>query len=185
VLERLGFTVIVPDRPHCCGRPLYDWGMLDSAERLWRRTMTDLRPEIEAGTPVVGLEPACVSSFRDELSGLFAQDPLAERLSRQTSFFTEFIDCNAPDAPLPLIERSALVQIHCHHHSIIKPQSEQRVLERLGLDYEFLPSGCCGIGGIVRVRVGKIRGVDDGSRACAAAEGARGAFGYSPACQRI
>jgi FAD/FMN-containing dehydrogenase/Fe-S oxidoreductase len=147
VLERLGFTVIVPDRPHCCGRPLYDWGMLDSAERLWRRTMTDLRPEIEAGTPVVGLEPACVSSFRDELPGLFAQDPLAERLSRQTSFFTEFIDCNAPDAPLPLIERSALVQIHCHHHSIIKPQSEQRVLERLGLDYEFLPSGCCGMAG--------------------------------------
>jgi Fe-S oxidoreductase len=81
------------------------------------------------------------------LPRLFAQDPLAERLSRQTSFFTEFIDRNAPDAPLPHVEGSALVQIHCHHHAVIKPQSEQRVLERLGLDYELLPSGCCGMAG--------------------------------------
>jgi FAD/FMN-containing dehydrogenase/Fe-S oxidoreductase len=147
ILENLGFSVVLPDRPLCCGRPLYDWGMLDSAKRLWRRTLADLRSEIEAGTPVVGLEPACVSAFRDELPGLFPQDDAAQRLSRQTFFFTEFIDRTAPDVPLPRIARSALVQIHCHHHSIIKPQSEQRVLDRLGLDYELVPSGCCGMAG--------------------------------------
>jgi Fe-S oxidoreductase len=147
VLENLGFSVVVPDGAHCCGRPLYDWGMLDSAQRLWRRTMSELRSEIELGTPIVGLEPACVSAFRDELPGLFPQDASAERLSRQTLFFSEFIERNAPDAPLPHIARSALVQIHCHHHSVIKPQSEQRVLDRLGLDCEWLPSGCCGMAG--------------------------------------
>ena len=147
VLETLGFTVVIPDRLHCCGRPLYDWGMLDSAKRLWRRTMADLRSEIESGTPIVGLEPACISAFRDELPGLFPDDATAQRLSRQTLLFTEFIDRIAPDAPMPHIARSAVVQIHCHHHSIIKPQSEQRVLDRLGLDYELLPSGCCGMAG--------------------------------------
>jgi FAD/FMN-containing dehydrogenase/Fe-S oxidoreductase len=147
VLENLGFSVVVPDGARCCGRPLYDWGMLDSAQRLWRRTMSELRSEIELGTPIVGLEPACVSAFRDELPGLFPQDASAQRLSRQALFFSEFIERNAPDAPLPHIARSALVQIHCHHHSVIKPQSEQRVLDRLGLDYELLPSGCCGMAG--------------------------------------
>ena len=62
VLESLGFTVAIPERPLCCGRPLYDWGMLDSAKRLWRRTMRALQREIEAGTSIVGLEPACVSA---------------------------------------------------------------------------------------------------------------------------
>jgi len=147
VLENLGFSVVVPDRPLCCGRPLYDWGMLDSAMRLWRRTMAALRSEIEAGTPIIGLEPACVSAFRDELPGLFPQDDAVQRLSRQTFFLTEFIDKVAPHAPLPHVGQSALVQIHCHHHSIIKPQSEQRVLDRLGLDYELVPSGCCGMAG--------------------------------------
>jgi Fe-S oxidoreductase len=105
--------------------------MLDSAKRLWRRIMADLRSEIESGTPIVGLEPACISAFRDELPGLFPDDATAQRLGRQTLFFTEFIERIAPEAPMPHIARSALVQIHCHHHSIIKPQSEQRVLDRL------------------------------------------------------
>jgi Fe-S oxidoreductase len=71
VLESLGYQVVIPSRPVCCGRPLYDWGRLDAANALWRNTFETLRPEIEAGTPIVGLEPACVSAFRDELPGLF------------------------------------------------------------------------------------------------------------------
>jgi len=147
VLESLGFTVAIPERPLCCGRPLYDWGMLDSAKRLWRRTMRALQREIEAGTSIVGLEPACVSAFRDELPGLFPHDALVQKLSKQTLFFTEFIERIGQDAPLPHIGRSALAQIHCHHHSVIQPQSERWVLGRLDLDCEFLPSGCCGMAG--------------------------------------
>ncbi|HEU5274829.1 MAG TPA: FAD-linked oxidase C-terminal domain-containing protein, partial [Xanthobacteraceae bacterium] len=100
VLESLGFSVAIPDRPLCCGRPLYDWGMLDHAKRLWGETLTSLAPEIEAGTPIVGLEPACVSAFRDELPGILPNDGAARRLSRQVLFFSEFIDREAKDAPL-------------------------------------------------------------------------------------
>lgn len=147
VLESLGFQVVLPDRPLCCGRPLYDWGMLDSARRLWREVMDSLRAEIARGTPIVGLEPACVSAFRDELPGLFADDALAHKLSRQTLFFSDFLDQYAPHASLPQLSRQAVVQIHCHHHAVLKPDGERAVMDRLGLSYELLPSGCCGMAG--------------------------------------
>ncbi len=74
VLEHAGYLVEIPPRPLCCGRPLYDFGMLDTAERLWRQTLRTLRPWIRAGVPVVGLEPSCVAAFRDELINLFPHD---------------------------------------------------------------------------------------------------------------
>jgi Fe-S oxidoreductase len=147
VLEQLGFTVVIPDRPLCCGRPLYDWGRLGAAEQLWRQVMASLRQEIERGTMIVGLEPACTSAFRDELPGLFPDDTAARRLSEQTLFFSEFIDKHAPDQTLPHIASSAIVQFHCHHHAVIKPKAETQVLDRLGLDYDVLPAGCCGMAG--------------------------------------
>ncbi|HUI96798.1 MAG TPA: FAD-binding and (Fe-S)-binding domain-containing protein [Xanthobacteraceae bacterium] len=147
LLENLGFQVAIPDQPLCCGRPLYDWGMLDAAKRLWHRTMAGLRAEIERGTPIVGLEPACVSAFRDELPGLFPQDESAKQLSRQVLFFSEFLDRHVEPAVLPRIAGRAVVQFHCHHHAVIKTETEQRLLARLGLEHEILPSGCCGMAG--------------------------------------
>ncbi len=147
VLESLGYSVIVPERPLCCGRPLYDWGMLDRAKALWGKTLDSLGPEIRDGTPVIGLEPACVSAFRDELPGLFPGEERAERLSKQTLFISEFIDQHCRDKPLPQSGGQALVQIHCHHHAVIKTASESAVLDRLSLDYEIMKSGCCGMAG--------------------------------------
>jgi Fe-S oxidoreductase len=109
--------------------------------------MASLRPEIERGTPIVGLEPACVSAFRDELPGLFPNDDTAKRLSQQTLFFSEFIDQHVDHAALPRRAGNAVVQFHCHHHAVIKTQSEQDVLGRLGLDCDVLNAGCCGMAG--------------------------------------
>ena len=147
VLESLGYTVAIPSRPLCCGRPLYDWGRLDEAEALWRDTMQTLADDIAAGTPVIGLEPACVSAFKDELPGLFPASEHAERLSRQTVFFSDFLDQHAGDFDLPSVNGRALVQLHCHHHAIIKPAGAAALLDRLGLDYEIMQSGCCGMAG--------------------------------------
>lgn len=147
VLESAGYHVTIPARPLCCGRPLYDWGMLDAAKRLWRRTFDTLRDDIGAGVPIIGLEPACVAAFRDELPGLFPDDPAAKRLSEQAVFFTEFLDRHADEFDLPTIGEAALVQVHCHHHAVIRPDAERRILSRLGLDYEIMPSGCCGMAG--------------------------------------
>jgi Fe-S oxidoreductase len=137
--------VTIPDRPLCCGRPLYDWGRIDQAKALWQQTLATLQNDIDAGTPVIGLEPACTSAFRDELVDLFPGDEKAKRLSEQTLFFTEFLDRN--DCDLPRIDSKALVQLHCHHHAVIKPTAEKAIFKRLGVDSEIMASGCCGMAG--------------------------------------
>ncbi|WGR97612.1 4Fe-4S dicluster domain-containing protein [Bradyrhizobium sp. ISRA443] len=154
-LEGLGYSVTIPDRPLCCGRPLYDWGMLDRAKALWQRTFDAMTPAIKLGIPIIGLEPACVSAFRDELPNLFPGHEYAERLSHQTVFLTEFLDRHAADEQLGRISGSALVQLHCHHHAVLSPESEQHVLDRLGLDYDVMKSGCCGMAGSFGFEKGK------------------------------
>src|SRR5690606_14700953 len=84
ILEHAGFGVIVPRQHLCCGRALFDWGLLKTAKALLERILNHLGPEIENGTPVIGLEPACTAVFRDELINLFPDNPTAQRLARQT-----------------------------------------------------------------------------------------------------
>src|SRR5262249_40013560 len=79
VLEDAGFQVLVPEQSLCCGRPLYDFGMLNDAKTLLRQVMTELRPRVQAGVPLVGLEPSCLAVFRDELTNLFPEEPDAKR----------------------------------------------------------------------------------------------------------
>jgi FAD/FMN-containing dehydrogenase/Fe-S oxidoreductase len=145
VLERAGYAVEIPERPLCCGRPLYDWGMLATAKRVWQRTLEGLRPYIRAGVPIVGLEPSCVAAFRDELVGLLPHDEDAQRLAKQTFMLGEFLD-NEGYVP-PRLRRRALVQGHCHHKAVIGMEGDTRVLDKLGLDYEVLDAGCCGMAG--------------------------------------
>ena len=80
VLEAAGFSVAIPGDVLCCGRPLYDFGMLDRAKRLLLRTLDTLAAEIEAGIPIVVLEPSCAAVFRDELINLFPDDERAHKL---------------------------------------------------------------------------------------------------------
>ncbi|HZW33811.1 MAG TPA: FAD-binding and (Fe-S)-binding domain-containing protein [Isosphaeraceae bacterium] len=147
VLEAAGFEVIIPPRPLCCGRPLYDFGMLETAKGLIRQVLDVLRPEIAAGTPVVGLEPSCVAVFRDEMTNLFPMDEDAKRLSANTFILSEFLEQKARDFRMPRLRRKALVQKHCHHEHVMTFHPENAVLQKLGLDYELLDSGCCGMAG--------------------------------------
>ena len=146
-LEALGYHVVVPKRHVCCGRPLYDWGRLDMAKDLWRNTFETLGDEIREGTPVVGLEPACVSAFRDELPGLFHGHEQAQWLSKNTFFLTEFLEREGCDLGHGLAGTEALVHLHCHHHAVLDAGCEKRVLGRMGLKAEIAPSGCCGMAG--------------------------------------
>jgi len=147
VLEAAGFQVFVPKANLCCGRPLYDHGMLDRAQALLLQILDTLSPQIEAGIPIVGLEPSCVAVFRDELVNLFPHDQRAQALSRQTFLLSEFLEIHAKDFPLPRLDRKALLHGHCHHKSIMKMTSEEAVLRRLGIDFQSLAPGCCGMAG--------------------------------------
>jgi len=149
VLERAGFRVIVPEVWLCCGRPLYDYGMLTLAKRFLRRILRELRDPIARGIPIVGLEPSCVAVFRDELTGLFPHNDDAQRLACQTFTLAEFLSDpdRAGDVTLPEVRGRAIVQAHCHHRSIMGFATDQELLRRLGLDAEVLDSGCCGMAG--------------------------------------
>ncbi len=148
VLETAGFRVLVPQANLCCGRPLYDFGMLDRAKALLLEILDQLEPEIEAGIPVVGLEPSCVAVFRDELVNLFPKDERAQALSRQTFLLSEFLERKvAVGAPLPQLPRKALLHGHCHHKSIMKMTDEESLLHRLGVDFQSPAPGCCGMAG--------------------------------------
>jgi FAD/FMN-containing dehydrogenase/Fe-S oxidoreductase len=148
VLETAGFRVRVPRANLCCGRPLYDFGMLDRAERLLLEILDQLEPEIAAGIPVVGLEPSCVAVFRDELINLFPHDERAQALSKQTFLLSEFLEQNlAPNAQLPQLPRNALLHGHCHHKSIMKMTAEESLLSRLGVQFQSPAPGCCGMAG--------------------------------------
>ncbi|HET6883612.1 MAG TPA: FAD-linked oxidase C-terminal domain-containing protein [Pirellulales bacterium] len=147
VLEEVGWQVVVPRASLCCGRPLYDYGMLDTAKRMLKQILTTLQDEIQAGTPVVGLEPSCVAVFRDELLGLYPMDEDAKRLKQQTFTLAEFIEKYAPEHRFPLLRRKAIVHGHCHHKAIMKLKAEDHVLTKLGLNYEVPETGCCGMAG--------------------------------------
>lgn len=146
-LEAVGFTVAIPQRWLCCGRPLYDYGMLELAKKLLRDIMSALRDDIRAGTPLVVLEPSCAAVFRDELINLFPDDDDAKRLREQTVLLSEFLEKFAPDFPLPQLKRTAIVHGHCHHKAIMQLHDEEAVLTRLGLEYQVLDAGCCGMAG--------------------------------------
>ena len=147
VLEAAGFDVTVPRAHLCCGRPLYDVGALDRAKSLLLQIMDELLPEIEAGTPIVVLEPSCASVFRDELTNLFPKDERAQALSKQVFLLSEFLEQRAKDFPLPKLSRKALIHGHCHHKAIMKMTAEEAVLQRMGVDFTAPAPGCCGMAG--------------------------------------
>lgn len=147
VLERAGFQVRVPKARLCCGRPLYDFGMLDTAKKYLLRVFDVLQREIAEGIPVVVLEPSCASVFRDEMLNLFPDDARAKKLAGQVMLLSEFLEKNADRFSFPLVPCKALVHGHCHHKSIMKMSDEESVLRRMGIDYQMPAQGCCGMAG--------------------------------------
>ncbi|MGQ0537921.1 MAG: FAD-binding and (Fe-S)-binding domain-containing protein [Gemmatimonadaceae bacterium] len=147
VLERAGLRVVVPAASLCCGRPLYDFGMLVRAKRLLRRCLDALRPHIRRGTPLVVLEPSCGAVFRDELPNLFPDDPDAPALRDQTYLLGGFLASAVSGYQPPSLGAHALVQPHCHHKAVFGFQHDERLLQAAGLRAEILDAGCCGLAG--------------------------------------
>ena len=147
ILESAGFQVLVPRASLCCGRPLYDFGMLDLAKRFLRQILVSLRSQIEAGIPMVGLEPSCTAVFRDEMIDLFPHDEDAKRLHQQTFTLAEFLEKKAPHYQPPPLNRKALVHGHCHQKAVVSMDHEEKLLQRMGVEASLLDDGCCGMAG--------------------------------------
>ncbi|MDW5264716.1 MULTISPECIES: FAD-binding and (Fe-S)-binding domain-containing protein [Acidobacteriaceae] len=147
VLADAGFRVGLPNQHLCCGRPLYDFGMLDTAKEYLLKILDALAPQLAAGTPIVVLEPSCASVFRDELTNLLPNDPRAAKLRDQTLLLSEFLVKHAPDYRPPQIDQKIVVHGHCHHHATQSMKDEMQILRATGADVQLLDSGCCGMAG--------------------------------------
>jgi Fe-S oxidoreductase len=147
VLEAAGFRVLVPAEPLCCGRPLYDYGMLGLARRWLEKLLAAMAPYAGDGVPVVGLEPSCVSVFRDEMADLLHGDERAKALAGRTFLLSDFLVQKAPHFAPPPLAGKALVHGHCHHKSVLGFDAEEEMIARTGLEYTVLDSGCCGMAG--------------------------------------
>ncbi len=150
VLDDAGFAVQVPRGHLCCGRPLYDFGMLDRAKRYLLRVLDALAPQLQSNTPIVVLEPSCASVFREESLNLLANDPRyaepARKLAAQTYLLSEFLMHKAEHyTPPNRHDQRILVHGHCHQ----KPRmtEELELLRASGAQVELLDSGCCGMAG--------------------------------------
>ncbi len=148
VLERAGFSVTLPPRPICCGRPLYDQGMLDLARRRLEDALAVLATPAERGLAIVGLEPSCILTFRDELAMMFPHDSRARTLQSRAMLLDEFLAREAPGFAAPALEAVALLHGHCHQKALAGLDHEITLLSRMpGLRLTVLDAGCCGMAG--------------------------------------
>ncbi|MGA3343261.1 MAG: FAD-binding and (Fe-S)-binding domain-containing protein [Terracidiphilus sp.] len=149
VLTLAGFRVEVPRGHICCGRPLYDFGLLDAARVYLARVLNRMDSQIEAGLPFIFLEPSCASVFKDELLELFPKDTRARRMSGQVWLLADFLAAKAPKFWAGrLTGAQILLHGHCHHKAVFGgPASEIALLRKAGATVEPIQAGCCGMAG--------------------------------------
>jgi Fe-S oxidoreductase len=121
--------------------------MLDTAKKYLLKTLNALTPQLDAGTPIVVLEPSCASVFRDELTNLLPNDPRAAKLRNHTFLLSEFLIKHAPHYKPPQIDEKIIVHGHCHHRATMGMHDEIALLRLTGADVQLLDSGCCGMAG--------------------------------------
>jgi Fe-S oxidoreductase len=158
VLRAAGYSVIVPPavdgagRPLCCGRTYLSVGLVDEARRELRRTLDALRPLVARGLPVVGLEPACLFTLRDELTAVLPGEDSA-RLAEQALSFEEFLSREQTAGRLewdlqPLGQTRALLHGHCHQKAFGALTPVEEVLALVpDLEVRTISSSCCGMAG--------------------------------------
>jgi len=175
VLEALGYRVEVPTQPVCCGLTWMSTGQVGMAGRVLRRTLGVLRPWLDDGVDIVGLEPSCTALLRTDATELLADVPLAGRVGPATRTFAEVLAARAGDlvaapgmdlmappgdlaAPLGGVAApsrralgappwQAMAQVHCHQYADLGFDADRAVLAELGVDVEVLDAGCCGLAG--------------------------------------
>jgi Fe-S oxidoreductase len=156
VLVDGGYRVHLPrardgGRPLCCGRTFLSAGLVDNAKAELKRVVETLIPFAERGVPIVGLEPSCLLTLRDELLSLRSDDE-ARTISAHALLFEEFLvrEAEAGQLKLPLgpIDKSAHVHGHCHQKSLGAFAPVEKILRLVpGLKVEKIESSCCGMAG--------------------------------------
>lgn len=150
VLESLGYRVEIPQEFVCCGLTWHSTGQLDMTQRVLKQTAKVMKPYMDRGLTVIGIEPSCTTMLTGEATEL-SDDPAIHQLANSTVSFAEFV--------APLIKEkvesgeiqpaniSALTQVHCHEKSLGDPQHSAKLLDALGVSQSDIETGCCGLAG--------------------------------------
>ena len=162
VLEAAGYAVGITAQPVCCGLTWISTGQLDGARRQLRRSLQALHPAVQAGTPIVGLEPSCTAVLRGDITELLPADPRARQVRAATRTLAELLAGNAGWTLPDLSGVRAVAQPHCHHHAVMGWHADSALLALAGAEVTAV-GGCCGLAG----NFGVERGHYDVSRAVA------------------
>lgn len=152
VLEALGYQVIVPPWK-CCGRPAFSKGLLEQAKKKAHILVAQFLPYAKKGIPIVGLEPSCLLTLKDEFSALLGHlNEDCKIVADQCTTFDEFVNSHLKNGKLPLplqqIDKQILVHGHCHQKAIVGITPTLNVLRAIpGANVSEIPSGCCGLAG--------------------------------------
>ncbi|RKQ34903.1 FAD-binding and (Fe-S)-binding domain-containing protein [Kocuria tytonis] len=155
VLEAMGYRVLMPMGPVCCGLTWHSTGQLDMTRKVLRQTLDMMAPLLEAGYPVIGLEPSCTVMLQHEITELLPDDPRAHAVKGLTRTLGEFTAAHLEAGgawPFGTLETrqgpgSAVCQVHCHEKAMGNYTPELTVLQKLGVDTSVVGGGCCGLAG--------------------------------------
>jgi FAD/FMN-containing dehydrogenase/Fe-S oxidoreductase len=145
VLADAGFSVSIPRRDTCCAITWISTGQLGAARRILSRTVADLSPAVQAGTPIVGLEPSCTATLRSDSADLLAT-PAARALAGSVRTLGELLAGASGWAPPRLDGTTVVAQPHCHHTAVMGWEADADLLQRAGAEVTRL-GGCCGLAG--------------------------------------
>ena len=150
VLEAAGYEVVLPGHG-CCGRPAISKGLVEEARAFARETVERLAPYAEQGLPIVGLEPSCLLTLRDEFLYLLPDDSRVKTIAEKAVMFEEFIAREADAGRLTLRFNggglNVLLHGHCHQKALVGTGPSKRTLALAGHTVTEVDSGCCGMAG--------------------------------------
>ncbi|MFQ5409033.1 MAG: (Fe-S)-binding protein, partial [Anaerolineales bacterium] len=197
LLTAAGFAVEIVPQQGCCGRPMISRGLLEQARERARANVAALAPFAKRGIPIVGLEPACLLTLRDEYLALLPGDAAAQALAQQAVMIEEFLAQEARAGDLSLAwkpeQRNVLVHGHCYQKALVGTGPLLAMLRLPGWDVAEIPSGCCGMAGSwgyeaehyeISAAVGEdrlfpaVRGADSGTVIAAAGTSCRDQIGH-------
>lgn len=150
VLQRHGYTVIIPPEDACCGLTWITTGQLDTAKKKLRHLLGVLAPFAASGIPIVGVEPSCTAVLRDDMLDLLPEDKRAQIVSAMTFTLAQLLTDSAfAPEKLQLPDLSGvkiIAQPHCHHYSVMGWKADEALLRQTGAQLQIL-TGCCGLAG--------------------------------------
>ena len=146
VLEAAGYEVLVTGQQVCCGLTWISTGQLDAARRQLRKTLRALRPALDAGIPVVGLEPSCTAALRSDAAELLPGDKRAADLAGAVKTLAELLTATDGWSPPDLSDVTGVAQPHCHQHAVLGWTADAALLREAGASVNAV-GGCCGLAG--------------------------------------